>query len=73
MGYTVVHIGEIEPAAIVGGCGSYRLHGERVPFTAGTVVGFEPETRSGIAAGDEGCTMVAVGVRRGSHEPRGHF
>jgi uncharacterized cupin superfamily protein len=65
--------GQEEVNVIVRGSGYYRVDGERVPFTAGSVFRFDPETRRGIAASEQGCTMIAVGARRGSYEPRGHF
>jgi quercetin dioxygenase-like cupin family protein len=65
--------GQEEVNLIVRGSGVYRVDGEEVPFTAGTVFRFDPETRRGIVAGAEGCTMIAVGARRGSYEPRGNF
>jgi uncharacterized cupin superfamily protein len=118
MGYSVVHIDEIDPAGpgnavrfvrrhlgveafginwfdlppgmsgpehdesstqheevnvIVRGSGHYRVDGEEVPFTAGSIFRFDPETTRQITAGDAGCTMIAVGARRGSYEPRGPF
>ena len=40
---------------------------------AGTVMRFDPETTRVPIAGPDGMTMIAVGARRGSYEPRGHF
>jgi len=39
----------------------------------GTVMRFDPETTRVPIAGPEGMTMIAVGARRGSYEPRGPF
>ena len=58
---------------IVRGSGVYRVDGEGVPFTAGSVFRFDPETTRQIVGGPEGCTMIAVGARRGAYEPRGNF
>jgi hypothetical protein len=37
------------------------------------VIRFDPETTRQIVAGDDGCTMIAAGARRGAYEPRGPF
>jgi mannose-6-phosphate isomerase-like protein (cupin superfamily) len=65
--------GQEEVNVIVRGSGVYRIDGEEVPFTAGSVFRFDPETTRQPVAGPEGCTMIAVGARRGSYEPRGNF
>jgi hypothetical protein len=39
----------------------------------GTFLRFDPETTRVPVAGPEGMTLVAVGARRGSYEPRGPF
>jgi mannose-6-phosphate isomerase-like protein (cupin superfamily) len=62
-----------EVNVIVRGSGVYRVEGEEVPFTAGSVFRFDPETTRQLVAGPEGCTMIAVGARRGSYEPRANF
>ena len=36
-------------------------------------VHFDPETTRVPVAGPEGMTLIAVGARRGSYEPRGPF
>jgi uncharacterized cupin superfamily protein len=65
--------GQEEVNVIVRGTGVYRIDGEEVPFTTGSVFRFDPETTRQIVGGPEGCTMLAVGARRGSYEPRGNF
>ena len=62
-----------EVNVIVRGSGLYRIDGEEVPFRAGSFFRFDPETRRQPVAGPEGFTMIAVGARRGSYEPRGPF
>jgi quercetin dioxygenase-like cupin family protein len=65
--------GQEEVNVIVRGSGSYRIDGADVPFVAGTFFRFDPETTRQIVAGPDGLTMIAVGARRGSYEPRGPF
>jgi hypothetical protein len=65
--------GQEEVNVIVRGSGVYRIEGDEVPFTAGSVFRFDPETTRQVVGGPEGCTMIAVGARRGSYEPRGNF
>ena len=65
--------GQEEVNVIVRGSGVYRIEDEEVPFTAGTVFRFDPETTPQPVAGPEGFTMVAIGARQGSYEPRGPF
>jgi len=62
-----------EVNVIVRGSGVYRVDGEEVPFRAGSFFRFDPDTRRQPVAGPEGFTMIAVGARRGSYEPRGQF
>jgi mannose-6-phosphate isomerase-like protein (cupin superfamily) len=62
-----------EVNVIVRGSGVYRVDGEDVPVRVGTVLRFDPETTRVPIAGPDGLTMVAVGARRGSYEPRGSF
>jgi hypothetical protein len=68
MGYTRVNVDEIEGAA-----GVYRVNGEAVTVRAGDFFRFDPETRRQPVAGPDGLTLIAVGARRGSYEPRGNF
>jgi mannose-6-phosphate isomerase-like protein (cupin superfamily) len=65
--------GQEEVNVIVRGSGVYRIEDEEVPFSAGTIFRFDPETTRQPVAGPEGLTMVAIGARRGSYEPRGPF
>jgi hypothetical protein len=65
--------GQEEVNVIVRGSGVYRIEGEEVPFTAGTIFRFDPETTRQPVAGPDGFTMVAIGARQGSYEPRGPF
>jgi len=62
-----------EVNVIIAGSGVYRVEGEEIPVRRGTVLRFDPETTRVPVAGPEGMTMVAVGARRGSYEPRGPF
>ena len=65
--------GQEEVNVIVRGSGVFRIDGEEVPFAAGTIFRFDPETTRQPVAGPDGFTMVAIGARRGSYEPRGPF
>jgi quercetin dioxygenase-like cupin family protein len=65
--------GQEEVNVIVRGSGVYRVGDEEIPFTAGSVFRFDPETTRQPVAGPDGFTMLAVGARRGSYEPRGPF
>src|SRR6185503_6015855 len=60
-----------EVNVIIEGSGVYRVDGEEIPVRRGTVMRFDPQTTRVPVAGPEGMTMVAVGARRGSYEPRG--
>ena len=62
-----------EVNVIIRGSGVYRIEGEDVPVRAGTFMRFDPGTTRVPVAGPEGMTMIAVGARRGSYEPRGPF
>ena len=62
-----------EVNVIIRGSGVYRIEGEEVPVHAGTFMRFDPGTTRVPVAGPEGMTMIAVGARRGSYEPRGPF
>jgi len=62
-----------EVNVIIRGSGIYRIEGEEVPVRAGTFMRFDPGTTRVPVAGSEGMTMIAVGARRGSYEPRGPF
>jgi mannose-6-phosphate isomerase-like protein (cupin superfamily) len=65
--------GQEEVNVVVRGSGVYRIDGEEVPVREGTFLRFDPETTRMPIAGPEGMTMIAVGARRGSYEPRGPF
>jgi mannose-6-phosphate isomerase-like protein (cupin superfamily) len=65
--------GQEEVNVIVSGTGVYRIEDEEVPFAAGTIFRFDPGTTRQPVAGPDGFTMVAIGARRGSYEPRGPF
>jgi hypothetical protein len=65
--------GQEEVNVIVRGTGVYRIEREEVPFTAGMIFRFDPETTRQPVGGPDGFAMVAVGARRGSYEPRGPF
>ena len=65
--------GQEEVNVIVRGSGTYRIDGDEVPIEAGTFLRFDPETKRCPVAGPDGLSMIAVGARRGSYEPRGPF
>lgn len=65
--------GQEEVNFVIRGSGIYRIDGEEVPVEAGTFLRFDPETQRVPIAGPEGMTLIAVGARRGSYEPRGPF
>ena len=62
-----------EVNVVIRGSGVYRVEGEEVPVRAGTFLRFDPGTTRVPVAGPDGLTMIAVGARRGSYEPRGPF
>ena len=65
--------GQEEVNVIVRGSGVYRIEGEEVPAREGMFFRFDPGTLRCPVAGPEGMTMLAVGARPGSYEPRGPF
>jgi len=65
--------GQEEVNVVVRGSGVYRVEGEDIPVEVGTFMRFDPETTRMPIAGPEGMTLVAVGARPGSYEPRGPF
>jgi hypothetical protein len=65
--------GQEEVNFVVRGAGVYRIEGEDIPVRAGTFLRFDPETTRVPVAGPDGMTLLAVGARRGSYEPRGPF
>jgi mannose-6-phosphate isomerase-like protein (cupin superfamily) len=62
-----------EVNVVIAGSGVYRVDDEEIRVSRGTVLRFDPETTRVPVAGPEGLTMIAVGARRGSYEPRGPF
>lgn len=62
-----------EVNVIVAGSGRYRIDGEEIDVDVGTFLRFDPGTRRVPIAGPDGMTMIAIGARRGSYEPRGPF
>jgi len=62
-----------EVTVIIRGSGVYRIDGKEIPVRVGTFMRFDPETTRIPVAGPEGLTIIAVGARRGSYEPRGPF
>jgi quercetin dioxygenase-like cupin family protein len=62
-----------EVNVVIAGSGVYRVEGEEVPVRRGSVVRFDPDTTRVPVAGPDGMTMIAVGARPGSYEPRGPF
>jgi quercetin dioxygenase-like cupin family protein len=65
--------GQEEVNVIVRGSGVYRIDGEEIPVRTGTFIRFDPDTTRQPVAGPDGLTMIAVGARPGSYEPRGPF
>ena len=65
--------GQEEVNVCVRGSGVYRVQGKEVPIRVGTFVRFDPDTTRVPVAGPEGMTLLAVGARRGSYEPRGPY
>jgi uncharacterized cupin superfamily protein len=62
-----------EVNVVIRGSGVYRVEGEDVPVHTGSFLRFDPGTTRVPVAGPEGMTIIAVGARRGSYEPRGPF
>jgi len=62
-----------EVNVVISGGGVYRIDGEEVPVSAPMIFRFDAGTTRQPVAGPEGLTMIAVGARRGSYEPRGPF
>jgi quercetin dioxygenase-like cupin family protein len=65
--------GQEEVNVVIAGSGVYRVEGEEIPCTRGTIFRFDPETTRQPVAGPDGMTMVAIGARRGSYDARGPF
>jgi uncharacterized cupin superfamily protein len=62
-----------EVNAVIRSSGTHRVDGEEIPVREGTFMRFDLETTRVPVAGPDGLTMIAVGARRGSYEPRGPF
>ncbi len=65
--------GQEEVTVVVRGSGVYRVDGDEIPVREGTFLRFDPETTRVPIAGPDGITLLAVGARPGSYEPRGPF
>jgi quercetin dioxygenase-like cupin family protein len=65
--------GQEEVNVVIRGSGIYRIEGEEIRVEAGTFLRFDPDTVRQPIAGPDGMTMLAIGARRGSYEPRGPF
>jgi quercetin dioxygenase-like cupin family protein len=65
--------GQEEVNVCIRGSGVYRVEGEEVPVRVGSFFRFDPGTMRQPVAGPDGMTLIAVGARRGSYEPRGPF
>ena len=68
-----IESGQEEVNIVIRGGGAWRIDGEEVAASEGTVLRFDPETVRCPVAGPEGMTFIAIGARRGSYEPRGPF
>ena len=65
--------GQEEVNIAIRGSGTYRIDGEEVGIQEGDFFRFDPDTTRSPIAGPDGLTLIAVGARRGSYEPRGPF
>jgi quercetin dioxygenase-like cupin family protein len=65
--------GQEEVSVVIRGSGYWRVGGDDVPVRTGGFIRFDPETTRQAVAGPDGMTLVSVGARRGSYEPRGPF
>jgi quercetin dioxygenase-like cupin family protein len=65
--------GQEEVSVVVRGSGHWHVEGSDVPVRVGSFIRFDPETVRQAVAGPDGMTLVSVGARRGSYEPRGPF
>jgi len=62
-----------EVNVVIRGSGTYRIDGEDHPAEEGDFFRFDPGTTRCPVAGPDGMTLLAVGARRGSYDPRGPF
>jgi quercetin dioxygenase-like cupin family protein len=65
--------GQEEVNVIVRGSGVYRVEGIDIQVREGSFLRFDPGTTRVPIAGPDGMTMIGIGARRGSYEPRGPF
>lgn len=65
--------GQEEVNVVLRGSGVYVVDGAEVPVREGSILRFDPEATRVPIAGPDGMTILAVGARRGSYEPRGPF
>ncbi len=65
--------GQEEVNIVIRGDGIWRVDGVEIPVRVGSCLRFDPETVRQVVAGPDGLTMIAIGARRGSYEPRGPF
>lgn len=65
--------GQEEVNVCIRGSGLYIVDGEEIEVRPGTFIRFDPETTRQVIAGPDGITMIAIGARRGSYEPREPF
>jgi quercetin dioxygenase-like cupin family protein len=65
--------GQEEVNVVVRGTGTYRVDGDEIEVREGSFLRFDPDTRRQPVAGPDGLTLLAVGARRGSYDPRGPF
>ena len=62
-----------EVNVVIEGGGRWRIDGDEIEVTRGTVLRFDPETTRCPLAGPDGMTFLAIGARRGSYTARGPF
>jgi quercetin dioxygenase-like cupin family protein len=65
--------GQEEVNVVVAGSGWFRVEGEEVPVRVGSFARFDAGTTRVAIAGPDGMTMIGIGARQGSYEPRGPF
>ncbi|MBV8081229.1 MAG: cupin domain-containing protein [Actinobacteria bacterium] len=65
--------GQEEVYVVVRGDGTWRIDGEDVSVSAGTVLRVDPESTRCPVAGPAGLTFLAIGAPCGAYEPRGPF
>jgi uncharacterized cupin superfamily protein len=65
--------GQEEVDVVLEGDGMMALDGESLELRPGRAIRVEPGVWRGVAAGPGGVTLIAIGARPGSYEPRGPF